>query len=84
MRIKNIKDDERKDKADFSDENEDDVNTGCKSSTDEKSNHEVKIHDTINHEDNDNLSSVQQIPAGLPEKPLHLPSKTWSKKSSAE
>ena len=53
MRIKDFKGDERKDKAEFSDENEDDVNTGCKSSTDEESYDEVNIHYTIQHADHD-------------------------------
>ena len=53
MRIKDFKDDERKDKAEFSDENEDDLNDGCKSSTDEESNDEVNIHYALNNADHD-------------------------------
>ena len=52
MRIKDFKADERKDKAEFSDENEDDVNSGCMSSTDDESNDEVNIHHKIPHADN--------------------------------
>ena len=50
MRIRDFKDDERKDKAEFRDENEDEVNDGCKSS-DEESNNEVNIRYKIYHSD---------------------------------
>ena len=51
MRIKDFKADERKDKAEFSDENEDDVNSGCMSSIVDESNDEVNIHYKIHHAD---------------------------------